>query len=207
MFLHFINLFFPETPLERYISDVVAGRKELPIPQCQIIGEGLSIFSYRNPIIRELMWHLKYKGDRRIATLFGQTMAPIVLAYMKQTTLPKPYLVTGIPLSRRRLWWRGFNQADLVAKAVCAHDPETFVYSPNVLKRTKHKTPQAKIRNTAERLFNAHGIFAVNKNKKIVNETILLVDDVLTTGATLRSAGATLKKAGALHVVWVAVAH
>lgn len=207
LFQNLINILFPSTRFEDYITAVIAGTKDLPVPKIQLIGDGISCFSYKDIIIRKLISRLKYNGDTRIAKVFADALAPILQTYLAQTTLRSPYYITAIPLSRRRTWWRGYNQADLIAVALTNTNQKEFVYAPDILKRTKHTIPQATIKNPVKRLFNARGIFAVTDQMEVTNKVIILIDDVITTGATLREASRVLKSAGAHHVVWFGIAH
>lgn len=207
LYSQLLNFIFPSTTLENYIEKLVSGHALLPTAQIQLVGNGISCFSYRDKIIRDLMWQLKYKGDTRIAKIFGQELQKHILTYLKNTTLTGPYTVTAIPLSRRRFWWRGYNQSELIAKEICKENSNLFIHNSNILNRTIHKTAQAKIKNPSERLLNAQNIFSIKNNLDVKDKTIILIDDVITTGATLRSATNTLKKAEAHHVVWLAVAH
>lgn len=97
-----------------------------------------------------------------------------------------------IPLSKKRLRWRGFNQAELLARELAA----AFAYPLNQdLKRIKHAWPQADL-NGAERLNNIADSFAWT-GTSLGGRTIILIDDVATTGATLNEAARILKTAGA----------
>lgn len=114
----------------------------------------------------------------------------------------KDNLVVPVPLSRKRLRWRGFNQAELLAKKV-AEKYGLALDSHNLI-RIKHKKPQAKL-NEIHRLENIKGCFSWqggNLNKK----NIILIDDVVTTGATLNECAKVLKASGAGEVFGLVVA-
>lgn len=110
-------------------------------------------------------------------------------------------LIMPVPLSKKRLRWRGFNQAELLARKVSAR---YGLKLDNInLIRVKHKPPQAKL-NEINRLKNIKGCFSWqggDLNKK----NIILIDDVVTTGATLNECAKALKAAGAGEV-WGLVA-
>jgi len=113
----------------------------------------------------------------------------------------KENLVMPVPLASKRLRWRGFNQAELLALAV-AENYNLRLDNKNLI-RIKHKNPQAKL-NEIERLKNVKECFAWqggDLNKK----NIILVDDVVTTGATLNECAKVLKDHGAGEV-WGLVA-
>ncbi len=103
--------------------------------------------------------------------------------------------VVPIPLSKKRIKWRGFNQAELLARPFCT----AFNYPLCLeLKRLKHKTPQAEL-NQDERRLNIKDNFVWAESNP-PGENILLIDDVATTGATLNEAARVLKEAGAKNV-------
>lgn len=111
-------------------------------------------------------------------------------------------LVIPVPLSRKRLRWRGFNQAELLARRV-AREYGLALDSGNLI-RVKHKTAQAKL-NEMKRLENIKNCFVWqggNLNKK----NIILIDDVVTTGATLNECARVLKANGAGEVFGLVVA-
>ena len=106
-------------------------------------------------------------------------------------------LVIPVPLHRRRLRWRGFNQAALLGfviarKMNCMLDVVT-------LARIRDTPPQT-WQDSAQRRQNVRGAFAVNRPHRIANRNVLLVDDVMTTGATLDECARTLLAAGARKV-------
>lgn len=107
------------------------------------------------------------------------------------TNMPVP-LVIPIPLSKKRWRWRGFNQAEIIAREFSAN----FNYDLNLgLKRVKHQRPQAEL-SEAERLNNIQGVFAWT-GADLSGRVIILIDDVVTTGATVNEAARILRAAGA----------
>jgi ComF family protein len=103
-------------------------------------------------------------------------------------------IVIPVPLHSKRLKERGFNQASLIARPL-ARKMEC-AYDVNMLKRTKEVGPQVG-RELKDRLKAVKGIFEVTDQKKIKGKSVLLIDDVLTTGATANECARVLKKGGA----------
>jgi ComF family protein len=106
-------------------------------------------------------------------------------------------VVIPVPLHRRRLRWRGFNQAALLAadvahKTGCTLDVRTLV-------RSRHTSPQT-FQDSAQRRLNVRGAFVVTRPHQMTNRSVLLVDDVMTTGATVDECARTLLAAGARRV-------
>mgnify|MGYP001179605539 CR=1 FL=1 len=108
-------------------------------------------------------------------------------------------VVMGVPLSQRRGRWREFNQADLLALQVAEYC--NLEYTNDILQR-EHRRAQAKL-NSAERLHNLMDSFYVTARPPLL---VILVDDVVTTGATLQEAAKTLKQAGTLEVWGLVIA-
>lgn len=108
------------------------------------------------------------------------------------------YLVP-VPLHPQRLRKRKFNQAALLAKSVAAYAPAD--YEPNILFRHK-STPSQGSQTSKGRFRNVQGVFSIPEDQRIrlKDKTIVLVDDVMTTGATLESCTRALKSAGAKQV-------
>lgn len=161
---------------------------------------------YESSILSNLI--IKYKYN--FLSVLGKTLARFLIVFWQQQISKNnlfdshgalsnfqnsPLLVIPIPLSKKRLRWRGFNQAEIIAREFCLY----FNYELNLnLKRRKHKTPQA-VLNEIKRLENMESVFAW-QGESLINKKIILIDDVVTTGATLNEAAQTLKNSGAQEV-------
>jgi ComF family protein len=113
-------------------------------------------------------------------------------------------LVVPIPLHRAKQRQRGFNQAELIARAALKHCPVgiRFELNPHLLER--RRVTQSQIGLTQQqRRANLRGAFKVVKPEKIAGREILLVDDVFTTGTTVSECARVLRRAGAAEI-WVA---
>jgi ComF family protein len=110
--------------------------------------------------------------------------------------------VIAIPMHWRKEWQRGFNQAALLAEPVARR--YALKLSTN-LQRVRKTESQASLDEQGRRT-NLKNAFAVRRPQEIAGKRILLVDDVFTTGATLRVAAAVLKNAGATHVTVLTLA-
>ena len=111
-------------------------------------------------------------------------------------------VVAAMPMHWRKQWERGFNQAELLAEPVARH---LGVALRANLQRTRYTKPQAGL-SERERQANLKGSFQVRRSEELSGKRILLIDDVFTTGATLRAAAAALKRAGVARVVALTVA-
>jgi ComF family protein len=115
-------------------------------------------------------------------------------------------LIVPVPLHRRRLWKRRYNQAAELARALARRSGVT--YAPLVLERRKHTPSQGTMTSAEARRKNVRGAFLVPKPARpaVKGKTVLVVDDVLTTGATVSACARALKRAGAKSVFVLALA-
>jgi competence protein ComFC len=147
-------------------------------------------------IIKKMITALKYKNIKGI----GQTLAR--MAYYS-TDFPQVEAMTAVPLHPKRYRQRGFNQAAEIASELSQINQTPFV---ELLKRTKHAMAQAKIDDKNKRLTHLKNTFALNK-KNINLESVLIVDDVTTTGTTLNECALVLKQAGVKKIYGLVIAH
>jgi ComF family protein len=106
-------------------------------------------------------------------------------------------VVIPVPLHWRRLWWRGFNQAALLASEVATR--LRVPLDTTTMKRQRRTAPQT-ARHHDERIKNVRRAFAVSNPERIKSRRVLLVDDVMTTGATVDECARVLLRAGAISV-------
>jgi ComF family protein len=148
----------------------------------------------RHGRVQHLLHQLKYQGQQEVGKVLGQLYG----AELASAGLgPEFDLIVPVPLHRRRLARRGYNQADAFAAGLAA--ALLCPWSATALLRTEHTASQTR-KNRAERWQNVASVFEVARPEEIVGRHILLVDDVLTTGATLEACGAVLLAAGARQV-------
>ena len=117
-------------------------------------------------------------------------MAPLV-------ALSGDALLVPVPLHRTRLWGRGFNQSALVARELSRR--LSIANDPFALRRIR-RTPALKGMSPPQRRKTVAGAFAVRDKAAVAGKTVILVDDVLTTGSTAEACARTLKRAGAARV-------
>ncbi|MBI3074872.1 MAG: ComF family protein [Parcubacteria group bacterium] len=170
-------------------------------------------FSYRHPALKKALWALKFKGDREVArvcaALLYDSLIPLLEEYALYSGVTRPLLVP-VPISRRRLWERGYNQAALIARELARIDNErSFELAVGMLKKIKNVPPQTSLREKTARLKNIEGCFDVPPAEagRLRGRDVIILDDIFTTGATFGEAKRVLKSAGARTIICVAVAH
>ena len=157
--------------------------------------------------LREMVHLLKYNGVRPAAGVLGrmlseamQTLETVLI--LKDATV----LVIPVPLFKSRRRQRGFNQAELIARAALKFHPggDRLQLRADVLLRTRDTQSQIGL-TSHQRRENMRGAFAVASPKEVTGRSVLLVDDVYTTGTTATECARVLRRAGASRV-WVATA-
>jgi ComF family protein len=113
------------------------------------------------------------------------------------------FILIPVPLEKKRLRWRGFNQSEEIGKELAKFLKINLL--SNVLYKTRATSPQIEL-NAEARKANVRGVFSVENKEKIAGRKILLIDDVYTTGSTMNECARILREAGAKEVWGVAVA-
>lgn len=156
------------------------------VPRVITLGRAVAAYDGK---LRDVLHALKYNGRRSIARPLGAMMAVAAPAVLEGANFAVP-----VPLHVVRQWHRGFNQAEELAR----HLPLPVL---RALRRSRRTTTQTDLPE-AQRHENVRGAFAVrwSASRKVKNATIVLVDDVSTTGATLDECARALLGAGAKEV-------
>ncbi len=150
-------------------------------------------------LLRQMIQRVKFQQ----ATFLVEPLARRMLDSLKHRGLTSFDLATTVPLHWRHHWQRGYNQAWLLLKAMRRFGLR--VPQQRLLRKVRHTRPQVGLAGEARRR-NVRGVFAVRKPSAVSGRRILLVDDVLTTGATAGACAKALKRAGAAEVVVVVAA-
>lgn len=213
MFRDIYALFFPPTQREIDATHISIETLKKHIRVHKIPGdiELLAACSYKEKSVRTLIHALKYGRQKHAARVVGSALADLLVEELYEkhifNAVEKPLLIP-VPLSRRRMYERGFNQSEVIARAVVDACPDDMVsYAHNVVKRVKNTKQQTQIQDKHARIQNMQGAFAVTRPDMVRNRDIVLIDDVITTGATMHDLARALKHAGARSVMGVALAH
>jgi ComF family protein len=187
-------------------------------PVCRRIGidrpfsRAVAYGSYAGGL-RELVHLLKYNGVRPAANVLGRMLAEALTALEPEFEQARfeqgmferaGILVIPVPLYKTRRRQRGFNQAELVARAALKLLPgrERLRFAPELLQRTRDTNSQIGL-TSHQRRENLRGAFTVPRAAEVTGRAVILVDDVYTTGTTATECARVLRRAGARQV-WVA---
>jgi ComF family protein len=145
--------------------------------------------------LEEAIKQLKYYGITRLSS----PLSDLLFKY----PLPDVDVIIPVPLHGRRLKERGFNQSALIAKGISKRLKRPLLI--NCLIRTRYTTPQVNL-TAKEREKNIKDAFSINDSGDIQGKDIMLIDDVFTTGATVRECSKVLQKAGAGNIYVITLA-
>lgn len=154
-------------------------------------------FAFNGPL-RELIHQLKYEDVTNVVEPLSLEVAHLT------KTIPnyREFIITYIPLAKKRLLERGYNQSELIAEAVSDVLKVTLT---GMLTRVEGHLTQVQSGDQKRRRQNVKGVFKIKQDVEIP-ENVILIDDVITTGATVEEAAKVLKKAGAKTVIVLALA-
>lgn len=203
-----LDIFFPVSSLEPTFERAVMQRGALRAPRQHKLSWILSIYDYREPIIRSVVRTLKNRRNTRLARMIAYIMYEhliVLLADQRLFANMTQPIVIPIPLSPRRMRSRGFNQATLIGTYIARYGD--WKLNTTTLVRVIDGPKQALIKNRSLRMKNIVGCFSIKNTHRIRHQHVILVDDVTTTGATLYEARRLLLAAGASSVIAITIAH
>jgi len=159
---------------------------------------------YGDDPVKALIHGLKFRFLKRAGEILGRVLIEYTdsVAELREliTERAEETLVIPIPLSKKRLRERGFNQSEIIAQVFA--DRYRLDLATDCLARTRDTKPQSETENAGERLTNVRGCFLVEQDKLLnCKKTVILVDDVITSGATILAAAEELKHAGAKRII------
>ena len=152
------------------------------------------------PPMRGLVHALKYDGKTSLAPLLGSALAALV---EQDTELRRAEVVAAVPLHPARRRERGYNQSELLARVVAERTGRPWL---DPLARHRNTSTQTRQPDARARWENVSGAFGLRPGASVAGLSLLLVDDVMTSGATLDAAASELVAAGAVSVAGLVVA-
>lgn len=207
LFKILLDSIFPKKGLELEINNLLPEHLAEKL-HIQERNEILSLFQYKDPLIKQMVWLLKYKKDRHVAQLFASALYDYLIEELSDEIIFSENvksIITPLPLSKKRKRERGFNQMELITDELkklgeFTVDTHTFI-------KIKHTAPQTSLLKKEDRFKNIKGAFEVHDVNDLKKTHVILIDDVLTTGSTLTEARKTLKEAGANKVSCITLTH
>lgn len=174
--------------------------EEYPKPKLKIsFVAGWQAMWYYNDKVRHSLLLYKFYNRRSYGAVYGRLLAMRLLSQ----PLCDYDILTWVPVSPQRKWRRGYDQVELIAKAV---GQELGTPAVPLLKKIRHTKPQSGLSGSAQRRANILGAYIVANPAAVAGKRILILDDIITTGATISECARTLLTAGAKEVYCAAVA-
>ena len=171
---------------------------DTPLHERTGIGTCVAPLRYEGAV-RESLLRFKFRGGRGNAEGYGKILAQCVAEHFGGEF----DLVTYVPVSEKRRRERGYDQGFLLARETC----RAWGVSPvTLLRKTRHTPAQSTLKTPEERKANVLGVYEAVGAEQIAGARILLIDDILTTGATLRECVRVLGEAGAKSVLCATLA-
>lgn len=161
--------------------------------------EKQTVLWYYTDTVRRCILRYKFYGKRAYSRSLGRLLA----ARLREEYPEALPVLTWVPISRRRRIARGYDQTELLAKAAAK---ELGVPAVSTLVKIRNTRPQSTLRDPAARRANVLGAFKAADRELIAGKNLLLLDDILTTGATVSECAKTLLTAGAREVHCAALA-
>lgn len=186
------------TRLDAFSCRFCRGRLAEPINRCHPDERPIlaAVTLFHQPLIKELIHQLKFKSRQSVVDALTPRMKDYLVPLAHHFS---DYIIIPVPLHVTREKHRGFNQAELIAKRIGVI--LALPLHTGVIVRARSTKPQTGTPNKKDRESNLKGAFQVTAPAAIEGKNILLVDDVVTSGATISEATRTLKSAGAKKVI------
>lgn len=162
------------------------------------VARWTAIWYYKDDV-RESLLRYKFLRRQPYGTVYGRLLAMKLL----KSGFADFDVLTWVPISFLRRWKRGFDQSEVLANSVAR---ELGCQAQPVLRKIRHNRRQSRLRSSAKRRANVLGAYRVRDASQIKGKRILLLDDIITSGATVSECAKTLLAAGAKEVICAAVA-
>jgi ComF family protein len=180
------NGLLPRTYFNFSESNIVLDKLK---PLISLKAAGAFLFYNQNQMVQQILWEMKYNNNQEVAKEMGR----LAFGGNENSFSTSIDFLIPIPLHKSKLRLRGYNQTECFAEGLSEYS--SIPVLKDVLMRSKKTTSQTKL-DRNERFQNLNEAFDIENEGKIKGKHILLVDDVVTTGATLISAGQALLNAG-----------
>jgi len=186
-----------------YCKIKILRQPQLPKVSPNLINKLIAPLPYDNRLVKKLITTYKYHFVRDLHKDLGRLLAEHLKPILRDIA-SKDCVIVPVPLHPKRLRFRGFNQAELLGQVLA--EKLNLTLRPDILKRSRHTKPQASLKEIMRKK-NIHNAFRAQACPELQGKIILLLDDVMTSGATLEECGRAILKSCKPKAIWgVAVA-
>ena len=168
----------------------------------------ISLFPYKDARIRSFIRSVKFYADTTTLPKIGSVVGEFLMETVSDKRLLSGWnvpVLVPMPASPKRLRERGYNQVERIALCLLPYLENAISYSPKLLERTERKSQVRVERKSREE--NIKGAFFVSSPELVRGKQIILLDDVVESGATMYDARRALLEAGAAEALGIAIAH
>jgi len=160
---------------------------------------------YQDKTTREMLWQFKYLGAKDLAFAFGKILTEFLAKCGFESIFDKKKtILVPVPLFQARLKDRGFNQSEEIAKII----GEYFKIPAriDILAKIKDTAAQAEIKSPEQKQKNILGVFSCKNPDAVLGKIVILIDDVYTTGSTMKECARVLRASGAKEIWGITIA-
>jgi ComF family protein len=209
-----LNIIFPKREDEKFVQDFDFENIESLAKNQNHNNLAFSIFSYKDQKVKAMIWEMKYHRNPKVLDFFAKVLSDYIYEELIDKTIfsnQKTFLLTSPPITKLKMQQKGFCHTDLLCREIIKNFEKTntelkISYKPDAMKKIKETQNQSKTKDKSERMKNLKGAFWADK-KIFDNASVILIDDVLTTGATIEEMSKTIKNAGAKEITAFTIAH
>lgn len=196
----FLEIIFPSPFMNKNISYI-------PTAPENKLADVFSLFDYQHPQGKEIIYHIKKFQDRYIQEEIAEHMREHVLEYIGEQQLFGYFIspiVTTVPLTKKSKKIRNFNQCENIARFFARNISGTY---KEIFLKTKETQKQALIRSRSKRKLNIKNSFQIINNMNIEHQDVIIIDDLVTTGATIAELFNIARKNKVRNIIAITVAH
>lgn len=204
-----LDLIFPESVLSKKVKNLSPEEIARIERSSPIDVHTTCLFSYQDPIAKEIIWQIKYYENESLVRTILSSMSHVIenelLLHIPQE---KPIYLIAVPLSKERFHERGYNQSVLIRDILQDVISRTHkrIFCSDCIVKTK-ETERQTHKNRADRLHNIQDTFTIQTSDIPNDAHCIVVDDVITTGATTNAIYTLLKRSGYTYVTRFSLAH
>ncbi|MDP2704935.1 MAG: phosphoribosyltransferase family protein [Patescibacteria group bacterium] len=206
------QFFFPIPPQVQKLEEMsVEDYLRVLEPADRNTGNMHVLWKYADTLVKTAVWEIKYARNNCIAEKVGEIAHAHIASECEDSMIfenQKQIVLIPIPSSKSKRFKKGYNQTELLCEMIKKFDKENlFEYRKDVLVRIRETVPQTRTKTRKDREKNPKNSFGVVYSQDVRGKTVVLIDDVMTTGSTLKEATRVLKEAGVGKVKPFVIAH